>query len=102
MKIPNNLKPEIERKINAFNAKHGCKYAAHYRGKFLYLDRDDSFEKLSPICRFAFTDDMEKWEFAIYKYSSQNYDSEEWLFPGEQHVDGTLEGAMMAGLEAYA
>ena len=101
MQIPDDLRLEIERKIDAFNAEHDCRYAARYRGKFLYLDRDDGFENLSPICRLAFTGDMERWEFAIYKYSSQSYDPEEWFFPGEQHVDGTLEGAMMAGLDAY-
>jgi hypothetical protein len=102
MKITNNLRPEIERKINAFNTEHDCKYVARYRGNFLYLDRDDGFEKLSPICRLTFTGDMEKWEFAIYKYSSESYEPDEWFFPGEQHVNGTIEGAMKAGLDAYA
>jgi len=101
MKIPNSLKSEIEAKIHAFNSENDCKYAVRYRGKFLYLDRDDDHETLSPICRLLFTGDMDKWEFAIYKYSSAAYDPEEWFFPGEQHVDGTIEGAMMAGLEAY-
>jgi hypothetical protein len=44
---------------------------------------------------------MDNWKFAIYKYSSGNYDPEEWLFPGYGFVDGTVEGAMNAGLEAY-
>jgi len=37
----------------------------------------------------------------IFKYSDERYDPEEWLFPGGGHVDGTVEGAMRAGLEAY-
>jgi hypothetical protein len=44
---------------------------------------------------------MEDWSFAIYKYSDERYDEEEWFFPGSEHVDGTIEGAMKAGLEAY-
>jgi hypothetical protein len=36
-----------------------------------------------------------------YKYSDERYDEEEWFFPGAGHVDGTIEGAMKAGLEAY-
>ena len=39
--------------------------------------------------------------YSIYKYSDEHYDEEEWFFPGNEHVDGTLEGAMKAGLEAY-
>jgi hypothetical protein len=29
------------------------------------------------------------------------YDSKEWFFPGSQDVDGTIEGALRAGREAY-
>jgi hypothetical protein len=44
---------------------------------------------------------MGDWEFAIFKYSDGNYDADEWMFPASEHVDGTIEGAMRAGLEAY-
>ncbi len=29
------------------------------------------------------------------------YDPDEWMFPGSGYLDGTVEGAMKAGLEAY-
>jgi len=41
------------------------------------------------------------WRFAIYKYSDNCYDPEEWLVPGSEHVDGTIEGALKAGMQAY-
>jgi hypothetical protein len=44
---------------------------------------------------------MDSWEFAIYKYSDERYDPDEWMFPGAGHIDGTIEGAIKAGLEAY-
>jgi hypothetical protein len=44
---------------------------------------------------------MDKWEFAIFKWSSEKYAPNEWMFPGSEFVDGTIEGAMRAGLEAY-
>jgi hypothetical protein len=44
---------------------------------------------------------MQHWEFAIYKYSDGRYDPEEWMFDGMEEVDGTIEGAMRAGLKAY-
>ena len=28
---------------------------------------------------------MDTWEFAIYKYSAERYDAEDWMFPGSQH-----------------
>jgi len=44
---------------------------------------------------------MNGWDFAIFKWSSETYDPNEWMFPGSGLVDGTVEGAMRAGLEAY-
>jgi hypothetical protein len=44
---------------------------------------------------------MSKWEFEIYKYSSGRYDPDEWMFPGSECVDGTVEGGLKAGMEAY-
>jgi hypothetical protein len=44
---------------------------------------------------------MNGWDFAIFKWSTETYDPDEWMFPGSDLVDGTVEGAMRAGLEAY-
>ena len=56
---------------------------------------------MSQICRLTYTGDMEDWEFAIFKYSSERYDPDEWMFPGSGELDGSVEGAMRAGLAAY-
>lgn len=102
MKIQSDIKSEVEKKISAFNRQHKCKYVYRYKGKFLYLDRTSGFlSSLSPVCRLTFSGDIESWDFAIYKFSNESYDSEGFLFPGSEHVDGTIEGAMFAGLEAY-
>jgi len=42
------------------------------------------------------------WGFAIYKYSSDCYDPKECWFPGFELADGTVEGALKAGMEAYS
>ena len=62
---------------------------------------DKLFGSVGPICRLEYVGDMKKWQFAIYKFSSERYDPEEWFFPGEEFVDGTVEGAMKAGIKAY-
>ena len=54
----------------------------------------DNMEVLAYFAEF-------KGKFAIYKWSREQYDSDEWFFPGVEFVDGTIEGAMKAGLEAY-
>lgn len=75
-------------------------YSARFKGKYLYLDRTDH-GKPSPVCRLTWNGQMDNWDFAIYKYSDNCYDSEEWFFPGANEVDGTVTGAMKAGMTAY-
>jgi hypothetical protein len=95
-----NLK-ESTSLLNAFfPSKKKRGYSARFKGKYLYLDRTDRSEPL-PICRLTWNGKMDNWDFAIYKYSSEKYDPEEWFFPGEEFVDGTVTGAMKAGMEAY-
>jgi hypothetical protein len=102
--IPDAVKTEVAAIVQYFNTtvirNPHCRYIPRYKGKFLYLDRQD-YGRQHPICRLEYTGKMEEWSFAIYKYSDEQYDEEEWFFPGAGHVDGTLEGAMKAGLEAY-
>ncbi len=66
----------------------------------MYLDRSD-YGNQGQICRLTYNGKMDNWDFAIFRWSSEKYDPEESFFPGFNHVDGTIEGAMKAGLEAY-
>ena len=75
-------------------------FAARFKGKFLYLDRTDR-GRPSEICRLTWNGKMDNWGFAIYRYSRNFYDPDEWMFPGANFVNGTVEGAMKAGMEAY-
>ncbi len=38
---------------------------------------------------------------SIFKHSSNKYDSDVWFFPGIDHFDGSIEGAMQCVMEAY-
>ncbi|MBI5528460.1 MAG: hypothetical protein HY897_19175 [Deltaproteobacteria bacterium] len=102
--VPADVQEEVARAVERFNKKElarwGRSYVPRFRGGFLFLDRDDG-GGVMPICRLKYTGDMKKWGFAIYKYSSDRYDPEEWFFPGSDLVDGTVEGAMRAGVRAY-
>ncbi|MBL7164545.1 MAG: hypothetical protein ISS57_18315 [Anaerolineales bacterium] len=101
--IPNEVRTEVGRIVADFNRKtfrnSGIAYSAHYRGKYLYLRRNE-YGDPTPICRLTYTGDMQAWKFAIYKYSDERYADHE-MFPGMGEVDGTVEGAMRAGLQAY-
>jgi hypothetical protein len=102
--IPEEVKKQVEAIVARFNQKKlrggDCYYEVRFKGKHCYLDRFN-YGTSGPICRLTYTGDMEKWDFAIFRWSSESYDPNEWMFPGSEHVDGTVEGAMKAGLEAY-
>ncbi len=102
--IPDEIKEMVDEIVAEYNRKNSndptCYYLTQYKGEYLYLNRSD-YGRVGPICRLKYTGDMKKWEFAIYKFSSDRYDPNEWFFPGSGRVNGTIEGAMDAGLEAY-
>ncbi len=102
--IPEEVRKAVEDIVAGFNRKKlrggDCYYEARFKGKHCYLDRCD-YGRSGPICRLTYTGDMDKWDFAIFKWSSESYDPNEWMFPGSEHVDGTVEVAMKAGLKAY-
>lgn len=103
--ITNEVQQEVGELIDAFNRKTfkgstDFMYIAKFKGNFLYLDRKE-FGRISPVARLKYTGDMKKWDFAIFKWSRETYDPDEWFFPGSEHVNGTIEGAMKAGLAAY-
>jgi hypothetical protein len=102
--IPEHIKRWADAVIKEFNERvvrdPNRYYIARYRGRYLYLDRSD-YGGSHRISRLAYTGSSDQWEFAIFKYSDERYDADEWLFPGSGYVDGTLEGALNAGLEAY-
>jgi len=108
--VPPEIQAEVQTLIDEFNQENfsdddfkefgNVGYSARFRSKYLYLDRDD-MGRPSPICRLKWNGKMDNWDFAIYKYSDNCYDAEEWCFPGEEYVDGTVTGAMKAGMEAY-
>lgn len=102
--IPDEIREDVERIVAAFNRKNFQKlnsgYSVRFKGQYLYLDRNE-YHRPSPICRLKFNGQMDNWDFAIYKYSDNGYDPEEWFFPGAGEVDGTIEGAMKAGMLAY-
>lgn len=102
--IPESIKKQVEETVRRFSEESmgypNLYYSVRYRGNYLYLDRVE-YGKAGSICRLKFNGKMDNWDFAIYKYSTGSYDPDEWLFPGTGSVDGTVEGAMKAGLEAY-
>jgi hypothetical protein len=101
--IPDKIKEQVKTTVVTYNQElnNDNLYFVHeFRGRFLYLKRY-TWGILEPICRLTFCGEMDNWEFAIYKHSSETYDPDEWFFPGSELVNGTVRGAMEAGMKTY-
>ena len=102
--IPDDVKKDVADIVEQYNQKElsnlPCYFVARFRGNFLYLDRYD-YDRKNSICRLKYTGNFKDWEFAIFKWSSETYDANDWFFPGGELFDGTVEGAMKAGMKAY-
>jgi hypothetical protein len=102
--IPKDVKTAVLKSIAEFNRQNfgdwEIAYIARFQGHHVYLDRKE-FSSTYHICRLTFSGKPNGWEFAIFKYSTQRYSPDEFFFPGEEEVDGTVEGAMRAGMKAY-
>lgn len=103
--IPTEIQNKVQSIIADFNKRTfsktpGFSYYATFKGDKLFLNRKEG-KMDSPIARLKYNGNIEDWDFAIFKWSNERYDPDEFLFPGAKHVNGTIEGALKAGHEAY-
>ncbi|MFP4225480.1 MAG: hypothetical protein ACLFRF_02020 [Desulfobacterales bacterium] len=102
--IPAFVRNVVEQAVEDFNRDEisgsGKTYHVRFQGCYVYVDRDDGIGPC-PVFRLEYTGDLSDWGFAIYKYSADDYDEEENFFPGVDQLDGTIEGALRAGMKAY-
>lgn len=99
-KIPPKVKTAALETVAQYNEQNNSQYHLHFRGQFAYLERIDN-NIPTKIGRLKYLPNKKKWDFAVFKYSTEKYDPNEWMFPGQGLLDGTIEGAMRAGMEIY-
>lgn len=101
-KVPIEIQSELFERANKFSEKYlkkGYGIAPDARGKFIYLRllRPDGF--MENLGRLTYEGDKENMVFAIFLYSSEKYSFD--FFPGDQYLNGTIEGALKAVSKAY-
>ena len=126
--IPKEIKDKVLEIVDVFNKEHKTNYLMTFRGKFAYLSKMEEqaaanfFKNLllkkmgissnqstnrkvpmkeTKLGRLKYNGKMDNWDFAVFKYSREFYDPDEWMFPGAEELDGTIEGALRAGKEIY-
>jgi hypothetical protein len=60
-------------------------------GRFCYV-----YHGGSPLCRLGYRGEVEIWDFAIYKYSSNRYSDHEFGFPSYGKVADLVRDALSA------
>jgi len=105
IKISEQIREKVEKIVSEFNEttlkKEGCKFQTQYNGNYVYLLLDEGFENLTPMFRLKFAGNMNNWEFAIFRWSSEKYSTDYFFMPGSEFIDGTVQGAMQAAIKAY-
>ena len=128
--IPKEVKEQVLEIVEAFNEKTGPNFQISFRALFAYLSKIEKQDVTIPntfreilakktgipirkipleetpvietkLGRLKYEGKMDNWSFAVFKYSNERYDPDEWMFPGAFELDGTVEGALKAGLEIY-
>lgn len=129
--IPKEIKSQVLEIVDSYNEKNDTHFKMSFRGRFAYLSKVEKPQPMDkkPIAkmftkalgisvkdlpvlpqgkgietklgRLTFRGKIDNWSFAVFKYSREFYDPEEWMFPGSGHIDGTIEGALKAGMEIY-
>ncbi len=104
--ITPEIKQQVEKIIEQFNnteldlISDFYSYFATYKNKFIYL-KIQKEDVVYPAGRLTYNGNLNDLEFAIYKFSSEKYDGDEFMFPGSQHLDGSVKGALYACNTAY-
>ncbi len=100
--VPIALQSILQNRVNAFCNQRLLKYhyCADARGKFIYLFRliPAGIQRLG---RLTYLGNLENMEFTIFNDLAEKYDPKKRLFPGSLYLDGTIEGALKAVVEAY-
>jgi hypothetical protein len=99
-KIPEEVKIAMMQRVVAFNKANKSLFQVEFKGKYCFLSKI-GWKEPTKLGRMAWTGDIEKWTFDVYKYSRNFYDPNEFMFPGQEELDGTIEGAMRAGFKIY-
>jgi len=91
--------------IDGFNTRvykksPGVEFYSLFKGDFLYLNRKEG-DRDGSIARLQFNGKIDNWDFAIFRWSNERNDPNKFLFPGSNHLNGSIEGALKTGHAAY-
>ena len=123
--IPKEVKESVLEIVENFNKDNQVSFQISFRGLFAYLSKTEKQnvniantfrqviaqkmgipvkkipEQEAPLVetklgRLKYGGKMDNWSFAVFRYSNERYDPDEFMFPGAFELNGTIEGALKA------
>lgn len=92
-KIPEEILINVSKIVDTLTTKHQRNLSIRSKGRFVYVDEDGG-----PLCRLKYIGKKDDWDFAIFKWSTERYSDNEFLFPSSGSAKALIETA----LEAYS
>jgi len=123
--IPKDIKKNVLQIMESYNEENRTSFEMTFQGAFAYLIKLEDqpmahiFRQMiiqktgtppiqgdmkieTKIGRLKYNGQMDNWDFSLFSYSEESYDSGESNFPGLEELDGTIEGTLKASQEFYA
>jgi len=89
--IPIQLAKSLVETTNKL-AKEYCKFlTVDIKNVFVYINEGEW-----PLCRLKFLGKVDEWEFAIFKYSSMTFSTNEIFFPRKGNMHDLIDTALSA------
>ena len=103
--VPIRVQSEIMDRVQKFNRKYLSEEKSQYysdaRGKFIYFRRTINNGYFEGVFRLTYVEGLKNMPFALYRRDTGKYDANAHGFFGEEFVNGTIEGALTAGIMVY-
>lgn len=91
--IPPELTEVIQPQIEIVAREYNRELTYRIKQSYVYFDAEDD-----PICRCKYTGDINDWEFALFKWSTESYSTtDEFGFS----FRGTIQECVESGVKAY-
>ncbi len=125
--IPKEVKEQVTQIVEDYNQKNKTNFHISFKSKFAYLSKIEQQDDIAnffmqqlakkmgvsldvpkqntsietKLGRLTYNGQIDNWDFAVFRYSNEKYDPNEFMFPGFGELDGTIEGALNAGMQLY-
>lgn len=91
--IPSHLAEKLVKTTGTLGSKYYRSLSIEIKQAYAYINEGED-----PLCRLKYLGKGDEWGFAIFKYSSMTFSTDEFMFP----TKGTMSDLIEEALSAYS